>query len=150
MAPERRRCKETKDDGTPCGAPPEFVDPETGLCWTHSEGGREKAREAARKGGEATARKLRGADLDPEEVPEAPETLADAVVWAAWAARAAATGKLSTSRANAAAKLLREFRQALERHEAAEQLEEIRRQIEEAAGGGEDVDLDVVEGDRGA
>lgn len=141
----RRTCRGTTADGDPCGSP--VVD-EDGWCPAHGPDGDERMREIARKGGEATARKHRGG-VDPEDVPEAPETIEDAVVWAAWAARAAATGELSTSRANAAAKLLREFRQALERREAAEQLEEIRRQIEEAAGGG-DVDLDVVEGDRGA
>lgn len=94
MPPDgRRRCKATRKDGSPCGAPPEFVDPETGLCSTHEPGGRERSREAARKGGRATARRLKRSGLEPEELPPLDSPRA-AERWLEVTGRAVATGRL--------------------------------------------------------
>lgn len=139
---ERPRCKGSRADGEPCGAPPEFVDPETGLCPSHQEGASERLREAGRRGAEATKRRYSGGGLVPEDLPpltshEAAEAWTDAI------GRAAATGNLSGAAANAAMRAVETFLSARERSESREKLEQIRREIAEAAGEG-DADLEVL------
>lgn len=121
MAP-KQTCSATKENGEPCGAPPSFVDPKTGLCWTHSEEGREAAREAARKGGQATARKLRKGglhddDLPPLDSPQAAET------WLEKVGRSVATGRLTHNEGRTIARLVREWLRAREAGEVADWME---------------------------
>lgn len=124
-------CGFEREDGTRCGTGFGLCDG-CGRCFNHCPHRAEERRKASEKGAYVAAHGP-GA-LPPGEVPPAPETLADAVLWSAWAARAAATGELDTARANAAARLLKEFRQALERSEAKEELAELRAKLEELHG----------------
>lgn len=130
-------CGHEREDGTGCGTSFGLC-PECGRCFNHCAHRADERRAASEKGAYVAA-KGPGA-LFPGEVPPAPESLEDAVVWAAWAARAAATGDLDTARANAAARLLKEFRQALERSEAREELEELRRKLEDLHGDSPDLE----------
>lgn len=120
-----------KDTGEPCPSSIGLCE-ECARCLAHCEHRQDTLKRGQRLGGHVSAK---GAGTVPGgEVPPAPQTLQDAVVWAAWAARAAATGELDTARANSAARLLKEFRQALERSEAQAELEELREKIEELNG----------------
>lgn len=106
-------CEATRADGKPCGAPETLVDPETGLCPTHSPGGLERAREAARRGGEATARRLKGKALDADELPALTSSAA-AEEWCDIIGRAAVTGRLSHNQAQAGLRAVREWRESHE------------------------------------
>lgn len=131
-------CGAPTESGGTCGVTFGLCDePGCGRCWTHDPH-RSEEREAANSRGGYRAARGPGT-IAPGDVPPAPRTLQDAVVWAAWAARAAATGELDTGRANAAARLLKEFRQALERTEAKAELEELRRKLEELGADGPDL-----------
>lgn len=120
--PSELSCTATKDDGTPCGAPASLVDPETRLCWTHSEEGREKVREAASKGGEATARRLKGKALDEDELPPL-DSAAAAEAWCDTVGRAVVTGRLSHNQGKAALRAVREWRASREAGQVSEKLE---------------------------
>lgn len=136
----REQCGHGREDATPCQSPIGLCD-RCGKCWTHCQHVSDEERTAARsRGGYAAARE--DGTLPPGEVPPAPQTLTDAVRWSAWAARAAVIGELNTARANSAAKLLKEFRQALERTEAKAELEELREALEELRG--EEPELEAV------
>lgn len=120
--PSERNCRHVKDDGTGCNAPAAFVDPETSLCWTHSEEGREKVREAARKGGETTARRMRGKALQEGELP--PLTNAGAAeTWCDIVGRAVVTGRLSHNQAQAALRAVREWRESHDKGKVSDRLE---------------------------
>lgn len=120
--PSERSCQHVKDDGTRCNAPSQFVDSATSLCWTHSEEGREKAREAAKKGGEATARKLRGKALQEGELP--PLTNAGAAeTWCDIVGRAVVTGRLSHNQAQAALRAVREWRESHDKGKVSDRLD---------------------------
>lgn len=123
-------------DGEPCRTAMGLCD-ECGHCIVHCPHRADQLKRAQQRGGHATARKRGESDTvaHPDETPPPPETLADSLVWSAWAAHAVATGTLNTARGNAVAKLLAEFRKTVEKTESRERLEEIARQIEEATGG---------------
>lgn len=91
--PPERRCDGTKADGSSCGAPPNLIDPETGCCPAHGPDGREKMREIARKGAEATKRRWRDGGLDADELPPLDGPRA-AEHWLEVTGRAVATGRL--------------------------------------------------------
>lgn len=120
--PSERNCRHVKADGTRCQAPSQFVNPETSVCWTHSEEGQEKAREAARKGGEATARKLRGKALQEGELPPLTDAGA-AETWCDIVGRAVVTGRLSHNQAQAALRAVREWRESHETSEVSDRLD---------------------------
>lgn len=67
MSKAERRCQATNAKGEPCRAPPELVDPESGLCPAHQPGGRDRLRLAGLKGAQA-ARGDRPEGLAPEEL----------------------------------------------------------------------------------
>lgn len=118
-----RRCKGVKASGEPCGAPPKLVDPETGYCPSHGPDAADKLAEYGRKGGETTARRHHGkGELVDEDLPplvdhEAAETWTDRI------GRAAATGKLSSSAAQAALRAVREWREARDAGRVSDRLE---------------------------
>ncbi len=128
--PPEQRCRETRVDGSPCGAPENLVDPETGLCPAHRPGGREKLREAAMKGAEATKRVWRSKGLDPEELPPL-RTPQDAERWAEVLGRAVASGNLTHSQGKAISSLLREWRASHEAGVVSGRLEELRATVAE-------------------
>lgn len=128
MAP-KQTCSATKENGEPCCAPPSYVVPETELCWTHSEEGREADREAARKGGQATARKLRkgslnDADLPPLNSPQAAETWLEKV-----GAMPVAIGRLTHIEGRTIAGLVREWLRAREAGVVAEWMEAMEEEL---------------------
>lgn len=118
---------------------------ECGLCFTHCEHREEERKAATHRGGRTTALKRGNGDrsVPLDQAPDPPETLGDAVRWASWASLQVATGGIDTSRANAVARLLKEFRQALEKSESRQALEKIDELRERIEGG--DADLEVVE-----
>lgn len=122
--PSELTCEYVKDNGEPCGAPASLVDPETRLCWTHSEEGREKIREAASKGGQATARRLKGKALDEEELPPLDSPQA-AERWLEAVGRAVATGKLGHNEGRTVVKAVREFLRAHDAGQVSERLDRI-------------------------
>ena len=63
------KCRGTNVQGEPCGAPERLVGAD-GLCEAHQEGGEDRMREMAAKGGLATARKHRGEGFSEEDLAE--------------------------------------------------------------------------------
>lgn len=123
MSPERT-CRETTADGRPCRAPSNLVDPETDLCPAHAEDGRERLREAARKGGEATARRLKGKGLSEDEIPPLrrphdAQRLLEVVI------RAVATGRLGHNEGRTIVRGVREFLRAHEKGQVSERLDDL-------------------------
>lgn len=121
--PDGLRCKETNADGSPCGALPSFVDPETGYCRSHDPEKRDELRKQASKGGETTARRHHGKgglttdDLPPLTDHEAAELWTDAI------GRAAATDRLSAAAANACLRAVQTFLSAREAGQVSDRLE---------------------------
>lgn len=114
-------CKGTRDDGEPCESPIVGSD---GYCPAHREGGRERLREAAQKGGETTARRVRGNALDADELPplESPQA---AETWCDVVGRAVVTGRLSHNQGKAALRAVREWRESHEAGRVSERLDEL-------------------------
>lgn len=127
MAPDRS-CSHTYEDGRPCDAPSNFVDPETGYCPAHGPNASERMAEQGRKGAETTAKKLRGEGLDPDDLPPLDSPQA-AERWLEAVGRAVATGELSHNAGKAVARLVREFLRAREAGTVAEEIEELRDKV---------------------
>lgn len=139
----RETCRATKDDGTPCESP--ITGPE-GLCPAHREGGRKKLREAARKGGQATARRLSDGGLDPDELPPLEDAQA-AEIWCDVVGRAVVTGRLSHTAGQAALRAVREWRESHDKGKVSERLDSLMDALSEwrQTGDPEPV-LELVEG----
>lgn len=119
-------CRGEKADGSPCGAPENLVDPETGFCPAHDPDNRERVREAARKGGEATRRRHRGErGVDTRGDKWSLETYADAKTWLEAIARAVLAGKVSHHEAKAAIKAIDSWMDAHEAGEVTDRLDEL-------------------------
>lgn len=118
------RCEGSKADGSPCGAPPEFVDPETGLCPSHDPANREKLVEAGKRGAEATKRRFAGGGLDPDDLP-ALDGPRDAEAWLAALAEGVVAGRVSKSLASEARKILKAWLDAHERGAVSDRLDEL-------------------------
>lgn len=127
MAPERS-CKATTVDGKPCGAPETMVDPETGYCPSHGPDASERLSAAGRKGGKATARRLSGGGLDPEELPPLEDHDA-AETWTDTIGRAVAAGRISANAGNTALRAVREWRESREAGEVSERVQELERKL---------------------
>lgn len=124
MPPEERTCRETTTDGAPCRAPANLVDPETGLCPSHDPANRERIREAAKKGAEATANRLRGDGLDPDALPpleghDAAETWCDVV------GRAVAGGTLGHNEGRTVLRAVKEWRESRDAGAVSDRLERL-------------------------
>lgn len=138
MAPERS-CTAKNAAGEPCGAPSNVVDPRTGLCPAHSEGGRERIREAARKGGQAKARKERASGVDIKrhwrlDSYEAAERWLDRIL------KAVLAGQITHSQARSAVRAVEAWMKAREQGQEAERLEELEEKVAALKRG----DLEVV------
>lgn len=142
------RCKGVRADGSPCQAPPSFVQ-DNGWCPSHDPDNREKLQEAARKGGEATARRLQEAGLDPEELP--PLVDADAAeTWCDKVGRAAVTGRIGHNEANAALRAVREWRESHESGAVSDRLNALTDALAEwRRTGSPEAVLEVVDGGEG-
>lgn len=121
MAP-KRSCRGTTASGDPCKAPEAMVDPETGLCPSHSEGASERLSEAGRKGAEATARKLKGKALDEGELPPLDSAHA-AETWCDTVGRAVVTGRIGHNQGQAALRAVREWRESHDAGRLSDRLE---------------------------
>lgn len=131
--PPELRCRATNARGEPCGAPARLVDAETRLCASHDPECRERMREAARRGGEATARRLTRPGLDPEELPPL-ETPQDAARRLDLIARAVGTGRLGHAEGRSMTSAVREWLRAFEAGDVAERMEELRAQLDAIKG----------------
>ena len=125
-----RRCAGTRADGTPCQAPENLVDPDTGLCPSHSPGAPERLSEAGRKGAEATRRKhFTPSALDPDDLPPLRDH-DSAKLWLERIGRAVATGTLSDRSATAAIRAVSEWLKAHEGALVAEDVQALRDRLE--------------------
>lgn len=121
MAPERR-CNGTRDDGSPCGAPSNLVDPDSGFCPAHGPGGSEAMAELGRKGAEATARKLQSDGLSDDELP--PLTSHEAAErWCDVVGRAVAQGRLGHNEGRTILRAVREWRDSRDQGELSDHLD---------------------------
>lgn len=105
------RCKATKADGEPCGAPETMVDPDTGYCPSHGPGASERLSKVGQKGGKATARRFKGKALDEGELPPLVDGEA-AERWCDIVGRAVVTGRLSHNQGKAALRAVKEWRES--------------------------------------
>lgn len=125
-------CTHRKADGTECRAPA-LLDG-SGLCAMHAPHLAEKMRRARTRGGRAAGPRRRPAERIqvalPEEAPPPPQTLEDAVRWASWATHAVTTGRIHPKVAGEVARLLKEFRAALEKRAIEGELDELRAKLE--------------------
>jgi len=111
--------------------------PECGRCIWHCAHRRAKADRLRRVGGTVRgerARARRGGALRtaaPDELPtrQPPETLADVVAWASWAAWATATGKLDGHTAREVNRSLVTLRAALQVRDLQVRIRELERQL---------------------
>jgi hypothetical protein len=100
-----------------------------GLCPAHRPGGRERLREAGRKGAEVSAhvrrkaKGLRAGELPPLRTPQ------DAEVWLETIGRTVAEGRLRNQDADAATRAVREWLKAHEAGKVAERVEELQEQV---------------------
>lgn len=138
MAPERS-CTAKNAAGEPCGAPSNVVDPRTGLCPAHDPDKREKVRDAARKGGQAKARKDRATGVDTSgrwklDSYDAAERWLDLIL------RAVLSGRITHSQARSAVRAVEAWMKAREQGEEAERLEELEEKVAALKRG----DLEVV------
>lgn len=122
------KCKHMYADGTRCGSPENFVDPDSGYCHAHGPGASERMAEHGRKGAEAKNRKDRAPGLDSEDLPplDSPQAAAK---WCEVAGRAVATGRLGHHEAKAVVRAVREFLRSHDAGEIADRVEELRSQV---------------------
>lgn len=124
------RCKGTKADGEPCGAPDRFVDDSTGYCPSHGPGASEKLSEWGRKGGSrSTKEHLREEDLPPLDSPQA------ASQWLETVGRAVACGTLTHNEGKAVARLIREWLRTRDAGEMEERMEELEGKLDRLKSG---------------
>lgn len=133
----RETCRGTRDDGQPCESP--VVGPD-GFCPAHRPGGREKIREAARKGGQAKARKDRAPGVETDgrwklDSYEAAERWLDVIL------RAVLAGKVTHAQARSAVRAIEAWMKAREQGEEAERLEALEEKVARLKGG----ELEVVQ-----
>lgn len=122
------RCQHVKDDGERCRVDWDLSD--DGLCIHHDPERREAMQENRRKGGLATARKLKGKGLDPAELP-ALESHRAAETWCDVVGRAVAEGRLGHNEGRTILRAVREWRESHDAGEVTEQIEEMREALSE-------------------
>lgn len=122
------KCSATNADGTPCRSPSSFVDPETGLCPSHSENASERLSEYGRKGAEATAKKLQRDGLEDHELPPLDSPQA-AERWIEVVGRAVATGRMSHREGKALARLVREWLRTHEAGAVADRVDDLQEKV---------------------
>ena len=130
MAPERR-CEARTASGEPCQAPPSLVNPERGLCLSHSPGASERLAEAGRRGAEATAKRFhRNPGLDASVLGDL-ETVKDAQRWLRAIGEGAVTGKLKAQEATAGVRAVEAWMAAERDRVAVDELTELKAQLQE-------------------
>lgn len=120
------KCQGQKADGSPCGAPSELVDPDTGYCPAHDpEKGSETMAERGRKGGSRSPYE--------ERLDKLPEITCAANVLEILnrAIRATAQGTISEKRANSIARLCRAWARLNDVVAAEERLDDIETKLAE-------------------
>ena len=116
-----KQCRHAKDDGERCGVT--FGLSDDGLCVHHDPERRDLVRRARSDGGRTTAEKRRkrpkmaDEDLPPLTSHEAAETWTDRI------GRAAATGRMSATAANAALRAVQTWESAREAGKVSEELQ---------------------------
>ncbi len=131
---DEARCPATTKAGEPCGAPSSMLEPSTGLCPAHREGGTERLRLAGQKGAAASIAKWRGrGGLAPDELPplDGPEA---AEQWLEAIGRAVATGRLGHNEAKAATGAIREWLRAHEAGAVSGRVEKLGQQLDALRG----------------
>lgn len=123
-----KRCSGTNESGEPCGVPPSFVG-EDGFCPAHREGGREKMKELAQRGAQASKANREPSGLDPEELGPL-EGHADAKKRLDLICRAVLTGRISDRRAQAAIRAVSEWVKAHEGELTALVVEDLQEEVE--------------------
>lgn len=131
---QRPRCPTVKADGEQCGQKMN-LQPD-GLCLWHSPLAAETAQEARIRGGErcGEARRAKRGEVKtvtPADAPPIPETLEDAVTYAAWAVHAVATGQIDARTAREVNYGLTTFRMGLEKRDLLRQIRELRAKLTE-------------------
>ena len=123
------RCRGVSSDGNPCEVPSSLVDPRTGFCRSHAPGAREALSEQGRKGAAVTARKLRGAGLDPKDLPtlDGPQT---ASLWLDRVGRAVATGQMGHREATAVVRVVEAFLRAHDAGAVSDDIQRLRSALE--------------------
>lgn len=142
-------CQHVHEDGSPCGAPAQFVDPETGLCHAHGPGAEKRMAERGRKGAESANRKRReGKGLAVDELP--PLTSHEVAEW--WldvVGRAVGEGRLSAAEANAIRGCVRDWITARESGKVSDRVRRLEAALAEARETGDvSAVLEVVKGDK--
>ena len=128
--PPELRCKARCADGSRCEAPARFVDPETRLCPAHDPARRQAIREAARKGGQATARKLQAKGVrPPSSFPL--ETYDDAERWLELILRAVLGGGITHHQARAAVSAVEAWMKAHDEGRVTDRLAELEAALSE-------------------
>jgi len=125
------QCVAKKADGSRCQIQSGLS--ERGLCLWHDEHRKVEAARARRRGGVTAGRRKREnriRTVEAGQAPPPPESLEDAVEWASWATHAVATGLIDSRTAHEVGYLLNALRGALEKAHIAEEVRELREQLE--------------------
>lgn len=129
MTTSKRQCRGTTDEGKPCGAIPQFVDPETGFCPAHGPGGREEMRRRGTRGAYVRAK----GEEPPVELPKdalALEDHADAKRVLEIVLRLVMQKQLSSQQAYAAIRAVEAWMKAEAEEATMEVVEDLREDVE--------------------
>lgn len=125
------QCQGTTPDGTRCSIRSQISD--TGLCVWHDPARKDEADELRKKGQAARtpSRRAEVRTVDAKDTPGKLTDLDDLVRWAAWTAKAVATGKIDARTARETAYALTCFRGGLEKRDLARDLAKLRSDFDE-------------------
>jgi hypothetical protein len=105
---------------------------EQGLCIWHDASRKAEADAARARGGEGNSRRKPDIrTVAAEDAPPTPETMDDAVAYAAWAVNAVATGAIDARTAREVNYGLTTFRMGLEKRDLLRQITELRAKLRE-------------------
>lgn len=130
---DQLRCKGTSGDGTPCSAPPAWINPSSGYCRNHDPALAEERKEIARKAGERSGdvRRRKAADgLHPDELG-ALTTIEDQMRWLRVVAQAIAERRLTHQEGAVISRLLSEWVKSEDVRLRAVDLRKLQRQVEQ-------------------
>lgn len=125
------KCSGTNQDGSPCGAPPELINPSTGVCRSHDPNLTEARREDGRRGARAAARKK---GLTEDELPPLTDAKA-AERWCEVIGRAIAVGRIPHTQGQAVMRSVSEFLRASEAGSTLDRIEELQTKLEQLQAG---------------
>lgn len=131
---EKRICGDSggvRVDGEPCRSTLNLG--ATGLCLSHDPARIQEARAMRAKGGVATGISKRLAKAaNPKDVPRAPKTLEDAVVWSSWAMHSVAVGEIDARTGHEIGYLVNAFKAAVEKRDLLREIEALRAELADA------------------